>query len=89
MQISGKQLTQGAIVARVFAGGTCAVELDAAYAADIILGHVPSPRGHRVPFFDGDFHVVLNAAQSNSKALGVSIKVRKGWNARVEWIGVV
>lgn len=53
------RLTQSAIIARVFAGRTCAVELYSTYTTDIILWHIPSPRGHRIPFFDGDFHDVL------------------------------
>ena len=53
--------TESAVVAGIFAGGTRAVELHSADAADVVLGHVPSPGGHRVPFFDGDFHGVLLA----------------------------
>lgn len=53
---------ESAIIARVFAGWTCAVKLDSTYTTNIILGHIPSPRGHRVPFFDSDFHGELRAS---------------------------
>ncbi|MCJ1375422.1 hypothetical protein MMC20_006657 [Loxospora ochrophaea] len=49
MTLETGELTQGAIVAGIFACGTCPIELDAANAADIILRHIPSPRGHGVP----------------------------------------
>ena len=54
-------LTQSAVIAGVFAGRACTVELDSTYTTDIILWPIPSPRGHSVPFFDGDFHGVLLA----------------------------
>ena len=52
----GKIRTQSAVIAGIFAGGTCAIELDSTYTTDIVLWHVPSPRGHRVPFVYSDFH---------------------------------
>ena len=52
-------LTQSTVIAWIFTRRTGSVELDSAYTTDIILWHIPSPRGHGVPFFDGDFHGVM------------------------------
>ena len=51
-----KELTQGAVVTRIFACRTCPVELNATDSADFVFGHIPSPRSDAVPFFDLDLH---------------------------------
>ena len=53
---NGPKRTQLALVARILAGRAGAVELDAADAAHVVLGHVPAPRRDRVPLLDGDLH---------------------------------
>lgn len=49
-------LTEAAVVAWVFAGGTRAVEIDLADTAHIIFGDVPSPGSDRIPFLNLDLH---------------------------------
>lgn len=48
--------TQRTVITGVFTRGTCAVELDATDAADVVFGHVPAPGGDCVPFVYCDFH---------------------------------
>lgn len=48
--------TKGAVIAREFAGGTGAIKLNATDTAHLILGHVPAPRGDRMPLLDGNLH---------------------------------
>lgn len=52
----GQALTQAAIVARVFARRTRAVEVDLADATDVVLWDIPSPGRDRVPLLDSDLH---------------------------------
>jgi hypothetical protein len=56
--LEGRQaLTQGAIIARVFACWTCAVEVHLADTADVVFGDIPSPGRDGVPLFDPDLHL--------------------------------
>jgi hypothetical protein len=52
-------LTQWALVAREFTLGASAVVGVAADTTDIIVGHVPAPRGDGVPFSYRDLHCGL------------------------------
>ena len=49
-------LTQGTIVAGIFACWTCAIKMDLADPADIVFGNVPPPGRDGVPLFDLDLH---------------------------------
>ena len=51
-----RALTQGTVVAGIFASWACAVEMDLADAADIVFGYVPPPGRDGVPLFDLDLH---------------------------------
>lgn len=48
--------TQATVISWVFAGRTCAIEMYLAYAADVVVGYVPSPCSHRIPRLDLDLH---------------------------------
>lgn len=50
-------LTQWAVVAGVFACGTCPIKVDLTDATNIVFGNVPSPGRDRVPLFDLDLHL--------------------------------
>ena len=47
---------QGAVIPGKLAGGTSAIELDAAYTTHLVLGHIPSPRSNSVPLLYDYFH---------------------------------
>ena len=48
--------TEAAFISGKPAGWACAVEVDLADAADVVLGYVPSPGRHGVPLLDPDLH---------------------------------
>ena len=48
--------TQRAFIARKLALGTSAVVGIAANTANIVIGHIPAPRGDGIPFSYRDFH---------------------------------
>lgn len=52
-----RALTQGTIVAWIFACRTCAIKMDLADAADVVFGNVPPPGRDGVPLFDLDLHL--------------------------------
>lgn len=49
-------LTKAAVIARVFACWACAVKVDLADAADVVLGDIPPPRRDGVPAGNLDLH---------------------------------
>lgn len=53
------QLTQRTLVARKLALGACAIVWIPADAADIVVGHVPTPGGNGIPFSYCDLHSVV------------------------------
>jgi len=47
---------QAAVISRIFARRTGAVKVHLADAADVVLGDIPTPGGHRVPSSDLNLH---------------------------------
>lgn len=60
--------TQCAIVARIFARGTCAVKLHATDTANIVFRHIPSPCRHSVPLLDRDLHPSIAKPSGGTEA---------------------
>jgi hypothetical protein len=50
--------TQRTLIARKLALGTSAIVRIATDTADIVVGHIPAPRGDGIPFSYRDFHCV-------------------------------
>ena len=52
-----RALTEGAVIAGVFACWTCAVKVYLADTADIVFGDIPPPGRDGVPLLDRDLHL--------------------------------
>jgi hypothetical protein len=56
------QHTQRTLIAWKLALGASTIVWIATDTTDIVVGHIPPPRRHRVPLFDVDFHLVASRA---------------------------
>ena len=75
--------TQSTFITRVFARGTCSVELHSTYTANVIFWHIPSPGRYGVPFFDSDLHNGNDRRFRRMwQAFDVTISVAIGWPSR-------
>ena len=81
------QLTQRAVIPRVFASGTCPVELHTTDATNVVLGHVPPPGCHSIPLLDGDLHACDRDVAEQRDACNERRRLREANRCQTAYVG--